>query len=38
MNEQERKLPRDATIPQPIRNDGAGWIDNGPRDVMRDRD
>lgn len=23
-------------IPQPIRNDGAGWWDVGPRDVMRD--
>lgn len=23
-------------IPQPIRNDGAGWYDLGPRDVMRD--
>lgn len=25
-------------IPQPIRNDGAGWWDVGPRDVMRDRE
>jgi len=23
-------------IPQPIRNDGTGWYDLGPRDVMRD--
>ncbi|MBB3111819.1 oxalate decarboxylase [Paenibacillus phyllosphaerae] len=25
-------------IPQPIRGDGAGWVDLGPRDVMRDRE
>ncbi|MCG7406915.1 oxalate decarboxylase family bicupin [Paenibacillus sp. ACRRX] len=23
-------------IPQPIREDGAGWFDKGPRDIMRD--
>jgi len=23
-------------VPQPIRNDGAGWVDKGPRDIMRD--
>ncbi len=27
---------RNEYIPQPIRNDGAGWWDFGPRDVMRD--
>lgn len=27
---------RNGYIPQPIRNDGAGWWDLGPRDVMRD--
>lgn len=26
------------SIPQPIREDGAGWWDFGPRDVMRDRE
>lgn len=26
----------DGAIPQPIRDDGAGWWDFGPRDVMRD--
>ncbi|MGG4443708.1 oxalate decarboxylase family bicupin [Brevibacillus fortis] len=24
-------------IPQPMRSDGAGWVDLGPRNVMRDR-
>ncbi|KEO76582.1 oxalate decarboxylase [Paenibacillus polymyxa] len=28
--------PKNARIPQPIRSDGAGGIDKGPRDVMRD--
>ncbi|GIP22925.1 oxalate decarboxylase family bicupin [Paenibacillus sp. J22TS3] len=28
--------PRNENIPQPIRKDGAGWWDFGPRDVMRD--
>jgi hypothetical protein len=32
--------PRDQSIngniPQPIRSDGAGFVDLGPRDVMRD--
>lgn len=28
--------PKNARIPQPIRCDGAGGIDKGPRDVMRD--
>ena len=23
-------------VPQPIRKDGAGWVDKGPRDFMRD--
>lgn len=23
-------------VPQPIRNDGAGGVDKGPRDIMRD--
>ncbi|MFJ8511777.1 oxalate decarboxylase family bicupin [Lysinibacillus xylanilyticus] len=23
-------------VPQPIRKDGAGWVDKGPRDIMRD--
>lgn len=27
---------RNGNIPQPIRNDGTGWYDLGPRDVMRD--
>ncbi|WP_392397626.1 oxalate decarboxylase family bicupin [Paenibacillus tuaregi] len=27
---------RNENIPQPIRKDGAGWWDFGPRDVMRD--
>lgn len=25
-----------SNVPQPIRNDGAGWVDKGPRDIMRD--
>ncbi|MFE5321026.1 oxalate decarboxylase family bicupin [Paenibacillus sp. NPDC056579] len=25
-----------SSIPQPIRSDGAGWVDKGPRDIMRD--
>lgn len=29
---------RDTQVPQPIRSDGAGGIDLGPRDVMRDRE
>jgi oxalate decarboxylase len=28
--------PHDVNIPQPIRDDGAGATDTGPRDVMRD--
>ncbi|AZN42704.1 oxalate decarboxylase family bicupin [Paenibacillus albus] len=28
--------PGQTHIPQPIRNDGTGWWDLGPRDVMRD--
>lgn len=24
-------------VPQPIRSDGAGGIDSGPRNIMRDR-
>jgi oxalate decarboxylase len=31
-----RNQPILGNIPQPIRNDGAGWWDLGPRDVMRD--
>ncbi|MHA6484176.1 oxalate decarboxylase family bicupin [Paenibacillus sp. strain BS8-2] len=33
------RQPNDAAlrVPQPIRSDGAGGIDQGPRDVMRDR-
>ncbi|ANY75865.1 oxalate decarboxylase [Paenibacillus ihbetae] len=27
---------RDGSIPQPVRSDGAGWWDLGPRDIMRD--
>jgi len=27
---------RDGYIPQPIRADGMGWVDSGPRDIMRD--
>jgi oxalate decarboxylase len=34
----ERNQTNHANIPQPIRSDGAGWIDNGPRDIMRDRE
>ncbi|MED3804163.1 oxalate decarboxylase family bicupin [Lysinibacillus xylanilyticus] len=25
-----------SNVPQPIRKDGAGWVDKGPRDIMRD--
>ena len=28
--------PRKTNIPQPIRSDGAGGLDKGPRDIMRD--
>ncbi|MFF2908271.1 oxalate decarboxylase family bicupin [Paenibacillus sp. NPDC057934] len=28
---------KSAHIPQPIRSDGAGNVDNGPRDILRDR-
>lgn len=40
---QERRPPSSGrpspspSIPQPIRSDGAGGVDRGPRDVMRDR-
>ncbi|REK76994.1 oxalate decarboxylase family bicupin [Paenibacillus paeoniae] len=40
---QERRGPSSdnpaspTSIPQPIRSDGAGGIDRGPRDIMRDR-
>lgn len=33
MNEQP---PKSVPIPQPIRSDGAGNVDNGPRDILRD--
>ncbi|TQR28700.1 cupin domain-containing protein [Lysinibacillus sphaericus] len=30
-------MPEDYSyVPQPIRKDGAGWVDKGPRDFMRD--
>ncbi|MBT2291207.1 oxalate decarboxylase family bicupin [Paenibacillus albidus] len=34
-NQTHRPLPS-KSIPQPIRSDGAGGVDRGPRDVMRD--
>ncbi|WP_229696035.1 oxalate decarboxylase family bicupin [Paenibacillus albidus] len=34
-NQTHRPFPS-KTIPQPIRSDGAGGVDRGPRDVMRD--
>jgi oxalate decarboxylase len=36
MTTPERNQTQQAHIPQPIRSDGAGWVDKGPRDVMRD--
>jgi hypothetical protein len=36
MDDQVRNQPMFGCIPQPIRKDGAGGIDCGPRDVMRD--
>lgn len=36
MNNNQLPTP-DSRIPQPIRGDGAGGIDRGPRDIMRDR-
>jgi oxalate decarboxylase len=36
MKNSEPPKKNNANIPQPIRNDGAGGIDLGPRDVMRD--
>jgi oxalate decarboxylase len=30
-------IPNQET-PQPIRSDGAGWWDLGPRDIMRDKE
>lgn len=36
MNNNPRDPVWNGTIPQPIRKDGAGATDNGPRDVMRD--
>lgn len=32
----DSQIPGRFTIPQPIRSDGAGGIDRGPRDIMRD--
>lgn len=29
---------KQSIVPEPIRSDGAGWFDFGPRDVMRDRE
>ncbi|TNJ55418.1 cupin domain-containing protein [Paenibacillus hemerocallicola] len=36
MDDQARNQPTFGSIPQPIREDGAGATDFGPRDVMRD--
>ena len=36
MDDSRRDQAANGTIPQPIRSDGAGWWDLGPRDVMRD--
>lgn len=36
MEDQNQKRENTGPIPQPIRNDGAGGPDYGPRDVMRD--
>lgn len=36
MDDHERNQPSPGCIPQPIRKDGAGGTDCGPRDVMRD--
>lgn len=36
MRDQKGKDGYSFPVPQPIRSDGAGWIDRGPRDVMRD--
>lgn len=38
MNNNQRMHESNANIPQPIRNDGAGWVDKGPRDILRDRE
>ncbi|MDX8288756.1 oxalate decarboxylase family bicupin [Metabacillus indicus] len=36
MNRDARDQSENGKIPQPIRKDGAGWWDYGPRNVMRD--
>lgn len=36
MNRQPPQRPDEVQVPQPIRADGAGNVDLGPRDVMRD--
>lgn len=37
MSEAERNTAGPLRIPQPIRrDDGAGWVDRGPRDILRD--
>lgn len=38
MENQPRNQTSKGNVPQPIRFDGAGATDNGPRDVMRDRE
>lgn len=38
MNPEHPRSPGQPVIPQPIRSDGAGNVDLGPRDIMRDRE
>ncbi|NIK76481.1 oxalate decarboxylase [Paenibacillus castaneae] len=38
MENQSRNQASKGNVPQPIRFDGAGATDNGPRDIMRDRE
>ncbi|MCY9659818.1 oxalate decarboxylase family bicupin [Paenibacillus chondroitinus] len=38
MNSPKRNQGMNGIVPQPIRYDGAGGIDTGPRDIMRDKE
>ena len=37
MNDGIRHTPSNSSVPEPIRSDGAGATDPGPRDILRDR-
>lgn len=36
MNDDDQQPPASINIPEPVRPDGAGGVDRGPRDVLRD--